>query len=593
MGLDIDKSSDDAGFFAACGRVSGRLSESASFSYATILLLQLHAAWGIWNAPMLGFGDTSHYFFEAASLVESGTFGDLATSRLNGAVMSPLYILYYALSFAFTGDPYTATWVHRIILVLTTSMAALALFRQLLPPGTAWLLAAWWCLLPIIFNTKYEVHLFGVLPVLVAGAVAAAYDSPWGRGSALAILVGAGLLVRNEVMVSAAVFAVGCVLWERSRTGPNPKHGDYLLAYAAPLAITASVVMLFYARVPDNLDLEAAMDYRHRANMSQVFAFGHQQRHPEWQKSPWNEFHGLLTDTFGKPFPSIGEMLRTNPTAMLEHFAWNLRLTPYGLQLLLFSEISGEVNPDYVPPTTNSTRALVLSIVLVAIWAVGGLTLIRRWRVWWIDLIQPRVPGWMVLMAAASVAPLIILVQRPRPSYLFGLGAFLLAFTGLCVVTITRSILTGSRLRRVVAMWPLAAIALVVGAPQLMSAMPDARTPLFTHVDRLWPHREVLSSDGGKLYSAVWAPVLHRYTCRNGSCFNRGVPPLDPSDPNVAGYLDANAFTELYLEERLYGWIHTHGPAPRLFVDFAPENWTLVDSGPAEVGQWRLYSRHR
>ena len=32
----------------------------------------------------------------------------------------------------------------------------------------AWLLAAWWAVLPVNFDTLYEVHLFALLPVLAA-----------------------------------------------------------------------------------------------------------------------------------------------------------------------------------------------------------------------------------------------------------------------------------------------------------------------------------------------------------------------------------------------------------------------------------------
>ncbi len=593
MGASIRTWSHGSALLAAAIRMSNRLAESAWFSYATILMLQLHAAWGVWNAPMLGFGDTSGYFVEAASLVESGTFGNLANSRLSGAVMSPLYIAYYALVFALTRDPYTATWLHRLILALVASTAALALFRQLLPAGVAWILAAWWCLLPIIFNTKYEVHLFGALPVLVAGAIAAAYDSPRGRGAALAILIGGGVVVRNELMFSALVFAFGCTLLEYSRRRPSQKPTDYLLAYALPLTAATGVVMLLNTRVPDDLDLESAMDHRHRVNMSQVYAFGYQQRHPEWQKSPWTEFGDLLTETFGTPRPSIGEMVRINPSAMLEHFAWNLRLTPYGLQLLLFSEISGELNPDYPPPTMNSRRALVLSILLAGLWAVGGYHLLRTWRARWIDQLRPKIGGWMLLLAAASTAPLIILVQRPRPSYLFGLAALLMAITGLCIFTLNDLSPAGlrPRLRGALAMWPLAAIALVAGAPQLMEAMPAVRTPLFPQVERLWPHREALSGDGRKLYSAAWTPVLHKYVCRHASCANRGVPPLERSDKEIESYLESNGYSDLYLEERLHGWIRSHGVSERPFLDFTPDGWTLVDSGPTKRGQWMLYSR--
>src|SRR5262245_11595961 len=57
--------------------------------------------------------------------------------------------------------------------------------RPLLPAGIALLLALWWAVLPINFETLYEVHLCSVLPILAALYVAARWDTPIGRGVVL------------------------------------------------------------------------------------------------------------------------------------------------------------------------------------------------------------------------------------------------------------------------------------------------------------------------------------------------------------------------------------------------------------------------
>ena len=46
-------------------------------------------------------------------------------------------------------------------------------------------------------------------------------------------------------------------------------------------------------------DLSALMHDKHTVNMAQVYAFGYQQRHPEWTASPWLECYSLMEETFG------------------------------------------------------------------------------------------------------------------------------------------------------------------------------------------------------------------------------------------------------------------------------------------------------
>ena len=47
---------------------------------------------------------------------------------------------------------YTILILHRMLIVLALAVLVLALMRRLLPPGIAWMAAAWWVVLPIDFN---------------------------------------------------------------------------------------------------------------------------------------------------------------------------------------------------------------------------------------------------------------------------------------------------------------------------------------------------------------------------------------------------------------------------------------------------------
>src|SRR5439155_27379077 len=115
------------------------------------------------------------------------------------------------------GDPFRATVVHRLLIVAALDVLVLAVLRRLLPNGLAWLLAAWLALLPIDFDSLYEVHLFSALPALLALAIVARAADARGRAAALGILVASALLVRNEHLIAAGLWAAVCLTLEARR----------------------------------------------------------------------------------------------------------------------------------------------------------------------------------------------------------------------------------------------------------------------------------------------------------------------------------------------------------------------------------------
>src|SRR5262245_41353549 len=170
-------------------RTAWRQLEKPWFSYLMIFLVQLKTIWGMWQWRDLTYGDTAGYFCTAYAW-----FRDFHVN----IIWSPLYTAYYGSFLFLTPDVYLATVLHRMCIVLTASLLGLALLRRLLPPGLAWLVAAWWAILPINFNTLYEVHLFALLPILGVWLVIQWRDQPWSRGCALALLCLSCVLVRNE-----------------------------------------------------------------------------------------------------------------------------------------------------------------------------------------------------------------------------------------------------------------------------------------------------------------------------------------------------------------------------------------------------------
>ena len=246
--------------------------------------MQLKVVWGIWLYWDLPFGDSSYYFKTAYWWFE------------NFKVLihySPLYTSFWGTLLYLSNDVYVVTILHRLIIVFLLTILVLALMRRLLPSGVAWLVAAWWVVLPINFNAMYEVHLFSVIPVLAACLIVLVKKGVWTRGVALAIMVAATFLLRNEYIVVVVIFGVICVIWElcqaemiKGKWRIIPRFRHYLLGYGVTLLLAGVLIFFFYSRsIIQYPELSWFVKAKHVVNMGQVYAFGYQQRHPEWKKT--------------------------------------------------------------------------------------------------------------------------------------------------------------------------------------------------------------------------------------------------------------------------------------------------------------------
>src|SRR5438552_9047449 len=137
-------------------RTLNSFERSAVLSYAIVLAAACKTIWGMWLYRDLTTGDTSGYFIQALSWLNHFE---------NDILWSPLYTIFYGQSLIATHSVYGATTLHRIIIVIAADVAVLVLMRRILSPGLALLAALWWTILPINFNTLYEVHLFALLPM--------------------------------------------------------------------------------------------------------------------------------------------------------------------------------------------------------------------------------------------------------------------------------------------------------------------------------------------------------------------------------------------------------------------------------------------
>ena len=568
------------------GRAIRRQVDRPWFAYLTILLLQLKVVWGWWIWADLTMGDTSYYFRNAYDWFQS--------FRVN-IVWSPLYTALYGTFLFLTPDVYQATVLHRLFIVLSVSLLILALLRRLLPPGLAWLIAAWWAVLPINFNTMYEVHLFALLPVLAVWLLIQWRDSPWSRGCALALLCLSCALMRNELLIGVGLLGVFCLFWEIMKArgvAPRPRAASYLRSYGCTLALAACVVLIFYSRsTVQGHRLRPVLSAKHTLNMGQVFAFGYQQRHPEWKHSPWVQFQDLMVEQFGREQPTLGQMIAANPAAVWEHFRWNFGLTGNGLQVLLFNASSGRTNPDYAHCNLRASYPLWLSIACAAIWLLGLRLLVRERRFWWGYWIRDRAPTWMAMLAVATVALVVIPTQRPRPSYLFSLSVLLMAWTGMSAFIIARRF---KWLNRLSAIMPLAMVGLVLAVPSYFQnrahRLPQVLYPL---VQRLKPFQDLIGDPHTVFLQGDLACEVSNYL-GHGIGISHSYSLLDKWSANVPldWFLEERGVNLFYIDEALLKLLSRRANTAGPFLNtVSGATWKLIGFGDIPGCRWKLFQR--
>ena len=412
---------------------------SAAFAYVSIAALQAKALWGITEHRDLSGGDSANYF----------TYASRWASELEvDPLFSPLYTIYWGSLKWLIGDTYALTIAHRVLIVFAASLLVLALFRALLSPAVAWMLAAWWALAAVNYDTANEVHLFGLLPLLVAGLVAVRWEGLGGRAAVFGILLATALLVRNEVVIAAALWLAlwAAFEWREARAAEGPRLAERARRSLAPLAVATGVALLAWgavvARYPDSGPsrlLERAT-YKQDYALCQHYAVGVETRGGSPSGQGWTECERFMAADFGSETPSFAEAMRSNPGAMADHIRWNLELAPYGLQLALFDRSSGPAdrNADYVPVTTGSKLALVLSLALLAFGVAGLVLLVRQREEWSGAWLRERGWGWALLGVVAAVGAWVILTTHPRPAYYFGLTVGVMAVIGLCAMAFAR-----------------------------------------------------------------------------------------------------------------------------------------------------------
>lgn len=566
------------------------LTDNPWFSYLSICLLQLKVIWEMWVYRDLPFGDSSQYFKAAYWWYENFKVKIL---------WSPLYTSFWGTLLHLSNDVYIVTILHRIIIVFTLTILVLALMRRLLPSGLAWLAAAWWTVLPINFDAVYEVHLFSVIPVLAACLIIVIKKGSWSRGIALAIMVGATFLIRNEYIVVVIIFSAICLIWELShikiskgefRAAPQFHH--YLTGYGIPLLLAGVLIFFFYSRSLDRYpNLSKDFKAKHLLNMGQVYAFGYQQRYPEWKKDPMNEYSDLIKEQFGASSLTLSEMFHKNPKAVMENMLWNLYLTPFGIQLLLFNSTSSKITPDYFAVEYSRWKAPVLSVFTCLILVCGFVLFYKNRRFWWNQWLKDRMLGWLMMFSWVVLAFIVILTNRPRPSYIFPLGIFLMAMTGMSVFIIIHNWpLIEQRLYKLM---PMVILVIIIATPCYYPAHNNGR-PLLDIYKRLAPFKTIICDpDIRPVISGYSHRVIQNYICHipdytrisTYSVFDRQL-----STTPLYTLLEEQGINLIYVDKRLWASL-TASQLQKKFIE-SPQSfgWKVLAQNQSE--QWMILQKN-
>lgn len=550
------------------------------FSYVCIVALQMRVLWNVWEYKDLTVGDTASYFVDVASWAH-GLHEDI--------VYSPLYAAVWGTILAAVHDVYAAATINRVAIILVITVLVLAVMRALFEPAVALLIAIWWAVDPANYAVLYDVHLFGLLPILIAALVVSRVPRRSGLGIAFALLIANTVLIRNETLVAGIIFGLAILIHElRDRRRGAASGSAYLRAYAVPIAIACVAFGGAYWRSHvQGHDAVATLEDKQQTNLCEAYAFNYQQRHPD--RVPGNAFLGceaIMQHDFGRAKPSLVAATFANPQAMAGFVAWNARLLPSGLEVALFDATRTGRNPGYPPPEQHRGYALDLDIVLLIV-LVGGFVVLWRDRTFWCrEWLPPRAWTLLLLGSVAIGTLIVVMLERPWVDYMFGLTIGVLVLVGLSLSALLRRV---GVMRIATALVGSLAVALIIVLPSFYSPAPR---PLYEAVKRVEVIRRQLQRPASVLLAANYNNELCQYLAQSFERYCTSVSwqalraQLLPGTP-VERLLARAKVTAIYADPTMVGDPVISGllAAPRA------AGWRQVASGTAADGPWRVLIR--
>jgi hypothetical protein len=433
--------------------------------------------------------------------------------------------------------------------------------------------------------------LFALLPIAVAWLIALRRDrgemAAWSRAIVLAMLVATTFLVRNEYIIASGVFFLICLIieWRIGRKIESAKRDRWIkrtiFIYVIPMLACAGLIIWFYSIstvkfTTKNPSLHDALEIKHTLNMAQVYAYGYQQRHPEWTKSPWTDCGELCARDFHVAMPTLWQMVRNNPRALWEHVRWNMSLVPNGWQILLFNTSSGTVDPDYAPQAMGFTWPLYFSLAMIAVVLAGGVVWLlerKKWREWFAD----RGVGWLAMLAVISVCPAVVITQRPRPSYFFAFGVFSMAVVGTAVWILIR------RFRTQRYEWILMLPIMLIGWRYVPTYYQPAPRPIHDDYERLASYGYLIAKPNTRLLAGFSPSEMGSYIAHGkGSQFDYSFM--------FPGYTGQISLVQLFAQKRLnlvylndwsVGMLRYYAPGAleKFVAEGGKDGWIVLASG--------------
>jgi hypothetical protein len=570
-------------FFSGSGFLLNDSSSGAILSYITLVfLIVVKVLWGFWTRDLTS-GDTSSYFMEAVRWQQYG--------QVN-IVWSPLYTTYYGSWLSITENASVATLLHRVGLIAVSTGLVAWLGYVTLPRVLALLLVVWWVALPIHYDTLYEVHLFGAIPLLLMAVVCMLAESKWKIPLLLSIALVTTFLVRNEYVLVMGVLATHYgISFLRNRHSISLSEMKLSgLRFLVVFFLAGMLITYFYsASYVKRAEIREKSTNKHTLNMCQVFAFGYQQRHSDWVGSPWTECSSLMQEKFGTPLPTLHQMIAFNTSEVAEHFLWNLSLTRAGLEVLLFNSTSALDNPDYVPVPVQPVVPTVLLGLTILICLGGTVVIFRKSPVQY-ALIRGKLIRMSPLMIAALVMTVaVILTQRPRPSYLLGVGVLYMWVVLLLISAFM------SNCKKMDSWWFVCAIAvaIVLLIPSYQSLpLPSKNGSLGVIYNKLLPQSKELCQTGSAVALNGYSIDVVSYLC---SPYNRkkksvvdisSLPALAmESSGSLIDALDKAGTSAFIVDSYVSKKYPSLGDCPKLRDAFLKKGWHQLEYSFSADGQ--------
>jgi hypothetical protein len=461
--------------------------------------------------------------------------------------------------------------------------------RALLGPAMGLLVTVWWAVLPANFNVLYEVHLFSVLPLLLAAVIVARAPGLTALGIGLAILIGTTLLLRNELIVGTLIFAAAIVVHEiRERRVHSVPFGVYARRFGVPVVIACLLASALYWRSFDQgHQVTGALRAKSGLNLCQSYAFNYQQRHPtKFTGNAFTECQPLMKQVFGRDEPSFIQATIADPRAMGAYVLWNGRLLASGLQVALFNATATGDQPDYLSVETDRTYALVLSIITLALLIAGAWMLSRELQSQHREWLSKR--AWAIVMfSAVTITTIFVaLLERPRPEYMYGMTIGIMVLVGACLAALLRRV---NCTRFIAPVAIVLTLALLIGLPPYYTKGPR---PLRDAVDRTQVVGSALQQPGSVLIAAQFNFEICAYLAETNlrHCTS---PSWSTLQAQLAGGAPIQAVltrakaTAIYAESLLLG-----DPSMARLVA-APQRygWRQVAGGDGEDGPWHVLVR--